>query len=109
MEIKGKYIRIALSLALIALIVWLSWDWLAKTNSWFNLDFSKQIAKFLGISGSTVGFLWWIAHQSFLLLHRKKKKTPEEDQVKVEYHDRGSSWNRRPSLEESLRELHENQ
>jgi hypothetical protein len=106
MEIQGKHIRLLLNILLVGCIVWLGWGWIEKSIEWFNHGLPKEIAKFLGISGSAVGAIIFLAHQAILLTHRKKKPESEED-VKVEYDLRAASWNRTPTLEESMRELAE--
>jgi hypothetical protein len=67
-------VRWVLNIALVLLIVWLTWDWLVAIFKWWPQFFEKDLPKHLGIPAGVFGVLLFVAEQIRQLLHWKKKQ-----------------------------------
>lgn len=78
----GGRLGLVLNIACILLILWLARDWLLRAKHWFDGPLQKEIARKLGISSGTIGFLYFMIHMAWPIFHSKEKKKRAEEEQK---------------------------
>lgn len=81
--VRGRdYLRLVLNAMCILVILWLARGWLLRANHWLDGHFQKEIARRLGISSGAIGFLYFLLHTVWPLVHastNKKRKLAEKE------------------------------
>ena len=76
------HLRLILNAVCVLAILWLARGWLPRAFHWLDGYSQKEIARRLGISSGALGFLYFLAHTFWPIIHanaKKKQKRAEEE------------------------------